>query len=107
MKCNRTGLTTSNQPAAAKQETEVTTRARYDDLASLSHRIRTPLTAVLGFLELVDDECPLLCEFSSGLRREYLDTIANNGRQLLRILDEIACAPQAETLAPEFRDANC
>lgn len=53
-------------------------------LANMSHEIRTPLSAMLGFIELMQDDRTL-----NQVNKDYLTTIARNGFQLLRIINEI------------------
>jgi PAS domain S-box-containing protein len=59
-------------------------QAKSDFLANMSHEIRTPLSAMLGFAEVLNGEENLSME-----QREYVSIIARNGRQLVRIVDEI------------------
>lgn len=61
-------------------------------LANISHEIRTPLGAMLGFAELTLDQKNL-----SEEDREYIGTIIRNGRQLLRIVDEILDLSKVES----------
>jgi signal transduction histidine kinase len=57
-------------------------------LANVSHELRTPLNSVIGFsdllLTMVSDESPL-----TDTQRDYLDTIARNGRHLLELINEL------------------
>ena len=52
-------------------------------LATMSHEVRTPMHAVLGFVQILQRE-PL-----SGEHQEILERIATAGRSLLRILNDI------------------
>ncbi|HEX4599852.1 MAG TPA: ATP-binding protein [Gemmatimonadales bacterium] len=57
-------------------------------LANVSHELRTPLNSVIGFSEL------LLTMHSSAeplteTQRDYLETIARNGRHLLEFINEL------------------
>lgn len=61
-------------------------------LANISHEIRTPLGAMLGFAELVLEDRQL-----SPSQQEYISTIARNGRQLLRIVDEVLDLSKVES----------
>jgi PAS domain S-box-containing protein len=60
-------------------------------LANMSHEIRTPLGAMLGFAELMTDG-----ELAQQ-QQKYLSTILKNGRQLLRIVDEILDLSKVES----------
>lgn len=59
-------------------------QAKTSFLANMSHEIRTPLSAMLGFIELLQEDGTL-----SPVNQGYLATIARNGMQLLRIINEI------------------
>jgi len=57
-------------------------------LANMSHELRTPLNSVIGFSDL------LLTMATAGhpltdTQRDYLDTIARNGRHLLELINEL------------------
>src|SRR5881628_1871759 len=57
-------------------------------LANVSHELRTPLNSVIGFSDLLitmdGPESPL-----TGTQRDYLETIARNGRNLLQLINEL------------------
>ena len=57
-------------------------------LANMSHELRTPLNSVIGFSDLLltmaTPESPL-----SETQRDYLETIARNGRHLLELINEL------------------
>ena len=55
-------------------------------LAVVSHRLRTPLTVVLGYAELLADEIsgPL-----TPLQAEHLARMQASGHELLQLLDEL------------------
>jgi signal transduction histidine kinase len=67
--------------------------------ASVSHDLKSPLNAVLGFAELVGQE-PL-----TRAQRESLDLILKRGRELLALIETILDAARVEagqlTLAPK------
>jgi len=67
-------------------------RAKSAFLANISHEIRTPLGAMLGFAELVLDDQNL-----NSQQKAYISTIARNGRQLLRLVDEILDLSKVES----------
>ena len=58
-------------------------------LANVSHELRTPLNSVIGFSDLLltmaAPESPPLTE----TQRDYLETIARNGRHLLELINEL------------------
>ncbi len=57
-------------------------------LANVSHELRTPLNSVIGFSDLLltvgAPESPL-----TEIQRDYLDTIARNGRHLLALINDL------------------
>src|SRR5881296_4343355 len=57
-------------------------------LANVSHELRTPLNSVIGFSDLLltmaTPENPL-----TETQRDYLETIARNGRHLLELINEL------------------
>jgi signal transduction histidine kinase len=57
-------------------------------LANMSHELRTPLNSVIGFSDLLltmaTPENPL-----TETQRDYLETIARNGRHLLELINEL------------------
>ena len=57
-------------------------------LANVSHELRTPLNSVIGFSDLLltmeGGESPL-----TATQRDYLETIARNGRHLLQLINEL------------------
>tara|TARA_B110001454_G_scaffold219099_1_gene249917 strand:+ start:20309 stop:22630 length:2322 start_codon:yes stop_codon:yes gene_type:complete len=67
-------------------------RAKSAFLANISHEIRTPLGAMLGFTELVLDDKTL-----TPAQIQYLSTVERNGRQLLRLVDEILDLSKVES----------
>jgi PAS domain S-box-containing protein len=67
-------------------------RAKSAFLANISHEIRTPLGAMLGFAELALEDKGLETKHEA-----YISTIARNGRQLLRLVDEILDLSKVES----------
>jgi signal transduction histidine kinase len=53
-------------------------------LQNISHEMRTPLNAIVGFSTLLAEQIPVTDE-----RREYLDIIARNSDHLTEIIDDI------------------
>ena len=58
-------------------------RARRDLIANVSHELKTPLTALKGFLELLEDE-----RMSDVHRREFLDRMSQEAERLERLVVE-------------------
>ncbi|MGM0442664.1 MAG: PAS domain S-box protein [Fibrobacterota bacterium] len=66
-----------------KQRAEEANRAKNRFLANITHEIRTPLSAVIGFSEL------LLKSDLSDKQSTYVSSIHNSGRSLLSIVNDI------------------
>jgi signal transduction histidine kinase len=56
-------------------------------LMSMSHEMRTPLSAIIGFSELMDDD--KAGKFDDPTRHRFLGEINSSGRFLLALLDDI------------------
>jgi len=75
-------------------------------LSNISHELRTPLNSIIGFTDLL-----LTQELGSPLsdqQRDFLETVARNGRQLLELINELLdlqrIAAGRMTLKPEAVD---
>jgi signal transduction histidine kinase len=72
--------------------------------ASVSHDLKSPLNAILGFSELLRDE-----ELTEG-QRESLEMVSSRGRELLAMIETILDAARVEAgqlkLAPESLSAR-
>jgi signal transduction histidine kinase/CheY-like chemotaxis protein len=69
---------------AAKNDAEAANRAKSVFLANISHELRTPMNAVLGFCQLLQKESDL-----SNNQRESLNIINNSGKHLLTLINTI------------------
>ena len=56
-------------------------------LSNISHELRTPLNSIIGFTDLLltENMGPAL----SDQQRDFLETVARNGRQLLELINEL------------------
>lgn len=57
---------------------------RRDFVANVSHELKTPLTAIRGYSETLQDE-----DLSPELRRQFLDATLRNADRLQRIVDDL------------------
>ncbi len=82
--------------SSARVAADSAAKAKNDFLANMSHEFRTPMTAILGFADLLDD-----AETTPHQRREYIATIQRNGRNLLALMNELLdiASIEAGTLA--------
>ncbi len=69
-------------------------KARQEFLADVSHQLRTPLTVVLGYTELLADGIagPL-----TPLQREYLTRVQASGADLLQLIDSLFRTAEASS----------
>ena len=67
----------------AQQRAEAADRAKSEFLANMSHEYRTPMSAILGYADL------LRTELDRPQDLENVETIASNGRYLLGLIDDI------------------
>lgn len=73
----------TQQLAEARQIAEQALQVRTEFLAQMSHEIRSPINAVLGFTEL------LLNTDLTEMQRDYLRKVQTSGRHLLMIINDI------------------
>jgi PAS domain S-box-containing protein len=67
-----------------KQDAEAANLAKSQFLAHMSHEVRTPLTAVLGYADMLSDR-----SLSASDSVDAVNSIRRNGSHLLTILDDI------------------
>lgn len=63
---------------------EAAWQANTDLITAISHDVRTPLTALLGYLDILEDP-----ELSPEVQRAYLDICRNNALRLKDLTDEL------------------
>jgi PAS domain S-box-containing protein len=69
----------------ARQEADRANRAKSDFLTSMSHELRSPLNAILGFAQLMDAGSPP----PTAAQRSAIDQILHGGWYLLELVNEI------------------
>lgn len=75
----------------AIEEAEKANRAKNDFMARMSHEVRTPLNAILGFSEILKE---------SGLQDiqlDYMNMLSSNGLRLLELVNDIFDYSKLET----------
>jgi two-component system CheB/CheR fusion protein len=75
---------------AARQTAEAASQVKSEFLANMSHEIRSPLTAVLGYSDLI------LVEADWRKVAEFARKIKQNGQYLLEIVDDVLDLSRAE-----------
>jgi signal transduction histidine kinase len=73
--------------AAAKRQAEKVSAAQSDFLAKVSHVIRTPLNAIIGFSEIMAQE--KLGPIGNERYRQYLGDIRSSGEHLLSLVGDL------------------
>lgn len=68
----------------AKEAAESANRAKTEFLASISHELRTPMNAILGFTQILQRETDM-----SLRHREFLNSIRRSGSHLMTLIDDL------------------
>lgn len=68
----------------AKDRADVSDRLKNTFLSTMSHEVRTPLNAMLGFTDLLASD---LEEHLSHRQREFIKTIMESGNRLKNLMD--------------------
>ena len=71
----------------ALRESEISSKAKSDFLASMSHELRTPLNAILGFSQIMAAES--LGPHENPKYREYAEDIKGSSEHLLDIINDV------------------
>jgi signal transduction histidine kinase len=85
----------------ALQEAQEAARSKAAFIATMSHELKTPLNAVLGFSELMLQQ---ICGPISEQYRSYLADIHANGRRLLELVKDVIDFARIEGQALELTD---
>jgi CheY-like chemotaxis protein/nitrogen-specific signal transduction histidine kinase len=78
---------------SAKSAAEKANLAKSDFLSSMSHELRSPLNAILGFAQLMDSSSPP----PSASQKESLDQILKAGWHLLNLINEVLDLARVES----------
>ncbi len=76
----------------AKEKAEEADRLKSSFLANMSHDIRIPMTAIIGFSDLLADP-----DLTIGEREEFVELVSNSGQDLLTLVDNIVDVAKIET----------
>ena len=68
-------------------------RGKETFLAGVSHEVRSPLTAMIGFLDLINDAHGSL---SSGERTEMLETVSHQAEDVLNLVEDFLASARVE-----------
>jgi signal transduction histidine kinase len=79
---------TARRLEEVNSELDVAMRSKDQFLSNISHELRTPLNSIIGFTDLL-----LTQDLGGGplsdQQRDFLDTVARNGRHLLELINEL------------------
>ena len=87
----------SKQLVIAKERAEDASRVRTEFLANMSHEIRTPLNGIIGMTDILHEE------ENDDEKRGMLSTIAQCGKRLLHLINEILELSKLEAGKEKFR----
>ena len=73
---------------AARDEAEAASQAKSRFLANMSHELRTPLNAVIGFSDIMVQDCATGRD-NSPMHAQYARTILESGQHLLSIVEDM------------------
>ncbi len=76
----------------SKEKAEEADRLKSSFLANMSHDIRIPMTAIIGFSDLLADP-----DLTIGEREEFIELISKSGLDLLTLIDNIVDVAKIET----------
>ncbi len=85
---------------AQRCRAETADRAKSEFLAMMSHDIRTPMSAVLGFADLLNDTS------LTENQREFLSSIRTSGETLLLLINEILDLSRVESGTLELNESS-
>lgn len=68
----------------AREKSEESDRLKSAFLANLSHEVRTPMNAIMGFTELLGS-----IDIDEETRSDYIQIVKNSGKYLLAMIDDI------------------
>lgn len=89
-----------------RESAEARYAARSEFFSMMSHELRTPLHALLGMMQLMEDEIKDEIEADHSRQREYMRIMRDGGESLLALVNDILDLSRIEAGKMEFRRAN-
>ncbi|MFZ4572921.1 MAG: PAS domain-containing hybrid sensor histidine kinase/response regulator [Phycisphaerales bacterium] len=75
-----------DQLAAARLRAESADRAKSEFVANMSHELRSPLTAILGYVDVLEES---QLGTDAARRSEAINTIRRNGDHLIQVINDL------------------
>jgi signal transduction histidine kinase len=86
---------TAQELARARDEATIANRAKSEFLAHMSHELRSPLNAIIGFTEVMTAR--MFGAVRPARYGEYIDDIHASGRHLLAVINDLLDLSKAES----------
>jgi PAS domain S-box-containing protein len=86
----------------SKEKAEEADRLKSSFLANMSYDIRIPMTAIIGFSDLLADP-----DLTIGEREEFIELISKSGQDLLTLIDNIVDVAKIETGQLRISSDDC
>ncbi len=83
---------TKKELEKAKKEAEESEQLKSAFLSNISHEIRTPINAIVGFSNLLSDQ-----EVNFDQRTDFVSHISNNSKKLLKLINNLIDVSKMET----------
>ena len=96
-------ITQIEQLRSMHQSAESVARSQTKYVASISHELRSPLTSILGFTELLEDE---LDERLGPSQRSFIQSIREGSQRLLTLVNDLLDLSKTEAGALALRSAS-
>jgi signal transduction histidine kinase len=81
------------EAALARDEAEAAAKSRGEFVAMVSHEVRTPLNAIVGYAQLLELE---LSGALTDTQRSYVQRLRDSGRHLVRLVDDVLDLSKSE-----------
>lgn len=79
---------------SAQKVAELANKSKADFVATISHELRTPMNAVIGYTRIIADE---LCGPITALQRDHLNRVSASGKHLLGLVEQLLSHARIES----------
>ncbi len=86
----------------ARAKAEESDKMKSIFLSNMSHDLRTPMNAIIGFTDLLKEEIPTQEEYE-----EFLELISSNGESLLHLINDIIDLSKIEAGEVVIQNSSC